>query len=292
MRRSTRSSRSFDCADRFSPSGVIAVAECGRPARDALASGPGEVCAVFRRSLYLRFAGERYACLGDASLGRGPLNARVSGRHALGRHEVGQWLAVSVAGSKLWRPRPLRARAGRRALGAKLAALVRAAAKQPARDGLGGAIAGASSPLIEHARPAMDAIDAWLLRGGASIPRRARALIGLGPGLTPSGDDYLAGLMIGLRAIGNRAAAAVLWRWLAPQAATLTSAISGAHLAAAARGEAHEALHACVAALFASDAARARLRWPCLLSRLDAVGHCSGRDGLAGAVAVARHRLR
>jgi len=292
MRLSTRLSRSFECTDRFSPTGVIAVAECGRLARDALASGPGEVCAVFRRSLYLRFAGERYACLGDASLGRGPLNARVSDRRALGRREPGQWLAVSVAGSKLWRPRPLRARAGRRALGANLAALARAAAKQPARDGLGGTIAGAGSPLIEHARPAMDAVDAWLLSGGASIPPRARALVGLGPGLTPAGDDYLAGLMIGLRATGNRSAAAALWSWLQPQTAALTSAISGAHLAAAARGEAHEALHACVAALFESEAARARVRWRYLLSRLDAVGHCSGRDGLAGVVAVARHRLR
>ena len=182
-------------------------------------------------------------------------------------------------------------RLAREALGANLAALARAAARQPARGGLGGVIAGAGSPLIERARPAMEAMDAWLRRGGASIPPRAGALIGLGPGLTPSGDDYLAGLMIGLRATGNRTAAAALWRWLEPQAATLTSAISGAHLAAAARGEVHEALHACVAALLGAKPARGGVRWKFLLSRLDAVGHCSGRDGLAGVVAVARHRL-
>ena len=183
--------------------------------------------------------------------------------------------------------RPARAR---RALGASLAALARAAARRPARGGLGGVISGAGSPLIEHARPAMEAIDAWLVRGGATIPPRARALIGLGPGLTPSGDDYLAGLMIGLRATGNRSAAAALWKWLEPQAATLTSAISGTHLAAAARGEVHAALHACVDALLGARAARGDVRWKFLLARLDAVGHCSGRDGLAGVVAVARHR--
>ena len=49
----------------------------GRFAYEAAALGEGEVCAVFRRSCYLRFAGERYACVGDASLGRGPLNALV-----------------------------------------------------------------------------------------------------------------------------------------------------------------------------------------------------------------------
>lgn len=271
---------------------MITVAECGRLAREALASGAGEVCAVFRRSLYLRFAGGRYACLGDASLGRGPLNARVSGRGALGLHDVGEWMSLSVADAKLWRPAPLRARAGCGALSLRLASLEQASARHAAREGLGGVIAGASSPLIDRARPAMDAIDAWLAERGAPIPPAARSLIGLGPGLTPSGDDFLAGLMIGLRATGNRPAAAGLWKWLEPQAATLTSAISGAHLAAAARGEAHEALHACVDALFGAAAPRGGPRWKYLLARLDAVGHCSGRDGLAGVVAVARHRLR
>jgi len=271
---------------------VIAVEVCGRFARKALASGPGEVCAVFRRSLYLRFSGERYACLGDASLGCGPLNARISARRGLGQHAVGESLTVSIAGTKLWRPRALRARAGRSALRANLAALERAAARQAARDGLGGAIVGAGSPLIEHARPAMAAIERWLAGEGASLAPAAQALIGLGPGLTPSGDDFLAGVMVGLRAGGNRARAALLWSWLEARTAKRTSAISRAHLAAAAQGEAHEALHDCVAALFAARAVRGRMQWDLLLARLDAVGHCSGRDGLAGVVAVARQRLR
>jgi hypothetical protein len=242
---------------------------------------------VFRRSLYLRFPGGRYACLGDASLGRGPLNARVSDRRALGRPDAGAWLAVSVVDSKIWGPRPFRSRANRAALRVNLASLTRAVTRRPARDGLGDAMVGVASPLIDHARPAMDAIDAWLCRTEAPLPRPALRLIGLGPGLTPSGDDYLGGLMIGLRAIGNRSGAAALWRWLEPRALECSSAISVAHLAAAAEGEAHEALHACVEALFGEHAAR----WGARLDRLDAVGHCSGRDGLAGVVAVARHRL-
>ena len=146
---------------------------------------------------------------------------------------------------------------------------------------------GVASPLIDHARPAMDAVETWLSRTDAPLPRGARQLIGLGPGLTPSGDDYLGGLMVGLRAIGNRSAAAALWRWLEPRALERTSSISVAHLAAAAHGEVHEALHACVEGLFSANATR----WSARLARLDAVGHCSGRDGLAGVVAVARHRL-
>ena len=51
----------------------------GRFAREALESGggDGEVCATFRRSFYLCCPGERYVCIGDASLGPGPLNALI-----------------------------------------------------------------------------------------------------------------------------------------------------------------------------------------------------------------------
>ena len=51
------------------------VRVAGRFAIEA-AQGEGEVRAVFRRSCYVRF-GSHYVCVGDASLGRGPLNALV-----------------------------------------------------------------------------------------------------------------------------------------------------------------------------------------------------------------------
>ena len=54
-----------------------------------------------------------------------------------------------------------------------------------------------------------------------------------------------------------------------------TSAIRAAQPAAAAAGQAHEALDAVLAG--SPD-----------LAELDGVGHCSGWDGLAGAVAVLR----
>ena len=56
----------------------VAVIECGRVASRVLAEETeGVVSAVFRRSCYLDFAGGRMICMGDRSLGRGPLNARV-----------------------------------------------------------------------------------------------------------------------------------------------------------------------------------------------------------------------
>ena len=267
---------------------MIAVRECGRFARAALARGPGEVCAVFRRSLYLRLPGGAYVCLGDATLGRGPLNARVVDPEALRGLKIGDAAAAGLRGARLWRPRDVGRRAAPSELRRNLQRLRHAATRHPAAQGLGGALVGARSPLLEHATPALRALDAWLARPREPVPARARRLIGLGPGLTPSGDDYFGGLLLGLRASGRRGAAAELWRWLEPRARRRTSAISFAHLAAAAQGEAHEALHACVAALFGAPPAR----WRRLLERLDAVGHSSGRDGLAGVVAVARHAAR
>lgn len=263
----------------------MALLEVGRFARDALAQGEGTVCAVFRRSLYLQFPGERFACIGDRSLGRGPLNALVSDWPAFASLAPGARLRLSTQGAKRWRaPRTVRPARGPR-LAARIDALVDAASGCAPREGLGGAIVGTNSPLLRHARPAMAALDRWLAAPRrATVPEQAHALIGLGPGLTPSGDDYLGGMLVALRSLGRAEIAAALWRWIAARLPGRTSAISGAHLAAAAAGEAHEALHDCLGALLAARVPH----WSDRLEQLDRVGHCSGWDALAGALAVAR----
>ena len=148
-------------------------------------------------------------------------------------------------------------------------------------EGLGPLLLGGSNPLIEHARPALRALDEWLPRGGPPAAEISR-LIGLGPGLTPSGDDYLGGVLLALRAFHENEKAELLWNWLAPRLIEGTSALSAAHLAAAASGRGSNALLQCIDLLFEEkpDAAR-RLR------ALGAVGHCSGWDSLAGAASVA-----
>ena len=233
------------------------AASAGRFARDALALGEGEVCAAFRRSFYLRFRDGRYACFGDASLGRGPLNALVDDFRpaALGAR-------VAVAVGPIWRPDALPVK------------FVSVADARVPDEGLGCLLAGQYNALATHAQPALEALEEWL-RHGLAVPNPAAALIGLGPGLTPSGDDYLGGMLIALHALARDAQAGALWRWLQPRLAAATSAISAAHLAAAAEGEGHEALHQV-------------LQGTAPPSALDAVGHCSGWDALAGAAAVLR----
>lgn len=233
----------------------------GRFARDALIGGEGEVCAVFRRSFYLRCPGERYACVGDASLGHGPLNVLL---RDLRTPSLGEHVSISLEQARLWQapvhPPTL-----------QLPLLAEAARGRVPAQGLGCLVIGAHNALSGHAQPALDALERWLV--GNALGDEAEQLIGLGPGLTPSGDDYLGGMLVALRLSGRGVQADGLWRWLQPRLKARTSAISAAHLAAAAAGEAHEALY---------DVLNGNLD----LKSLDAVGHCSGWDALAGAVAM------
>ncbi|HEY9532417.1 MAG TPA: DUF2877 domain-containing protein [Burkholderiales bacterium] len=233
----------------------------GRFAREALAAGQGEVCAVFRRSFYLRSPGERYACLGDASLGHGPLNVLVS---TLPMPALGERLSISLEQAAEWRPPAYNG-------ALDIGSLTQAARSRVPAEGLGGLVIGAHNALSGHAQPALEALERWLV--GNALADEAAQLIGLGPGLTPSGDDYLGGILVALRLTGRGMQAEGLWRWLQPRLKERTSAISAAHLSAAAAGEAHEALHIV-------------LNGELDLDSLDRVGHCSGWDALAGAVAV------
>jgi hypothetical protein len=236
--------------------------------------GEGEVRAVFRHSFYLQFLGERYACIGAPAVGRGPLNALVDDFRL---PAMGERVSLSIEGAELWSPPPLPAHASPDVMQLRAAARGRVP-----NEGLGGLVVDAHNSLSGHAQPALDALDRWLV--GNALEDEAQELIGLGPGLTPSGDDYLGGMLIALQQFGRKPQALSLWRWLEPRLVR-TSAISGAHLTAAAAGEGHDALHRCLVALCTD-----RADWSSALDALSSVGHVSGWDSLAGVVAVAKVR--
>src|ERR1700686_2577905 len=83
---------------------MLTLIECSRFTHEALSAGHGEICAMFRRSVYLRFTGERYACLGDDTLGRGPLNAVVAERRAFGSFRLGAHVNILSRNVALWSP--------------------------------------------------------------------------------------------------------------------------------------------------------------------------------------------
>ncbi|MEV4169801.1 DUF2877 domain-containing protein [Nonomuraea sp. NPDC049709] len=122
----------------------------------------------------------------------------------------------------------------------------------------------------------------WLL--GAVTA--AEQLVGLGPGLTPSGDDVLAGLLVALRHLGTAAGvdrAVWLADWLAAtvtfDARTRTTPISATLLHCAARGEASPEVIAVLRGVAGRQALDPALR------RLHRLGHTSGAD-LAQGIAI------
>jgi hypothetical protein len=107
----------------------------------------------------------------------------------------------------------------------------------------------------------------------------AKRLVGLGPGLTPSGDDILAGLLVTLRVLGGapeQALAGAIAEAVLPTAYDRTTALSATLLHCAARGQAGREVAAVLRGLTGAEPlgpAAARLR---------AAGHTSGADLIWG----------
>jgi Protein of unknown function (DUF2877) len=140
--------------------------------------------------------------------------------------------------------------------------------------------AGAHADALAHACAADDA---------AGAAAAASALVGLGPGLTPAGDDLIGGAFFA-RALLVRAGARDAARWDVAAASVKTAATRLTHPIGATllgdllAGEGWAPLHDLAAALASADE-RSALD---AARRLTGLGHSSGWDLLAGFVAGAR----
>lgn len=276
---------------------------------EAIAADGGSVLAVFRRSVYLSHEGsDTIACIGPPALGAGPLNALAEpdkglpdwGEAGLGQGEpvapenggfrIGALRFQALAGARLHEPPCGPLDWTKDGLAAAFVLLSDALARFDLSGGLAPLLrpddlAPSADPLlIERALPAIATLSAWL-DGNAARPPPPDAverLIGLGPGLTPSGDDFLGGAMIALSMSGYAVHAAALAEPALSAATEGTNRISRAHLRAAAKGFGADALHRCIDALARRDGEA--LGWA--LERLDAIGHSSGWDALAGAISA------
>lgn len=280
-------------------------------ARALKAGARDEVAAVFQRSFYIRLSGA-LVCVGIDGLEAGPLNMISTAPQALDwrTHPVRAGAPVAVCGDGImvdgrlafdlsgavpWRP-PLPPHGWSPAtLSNGLAGLEDAAKGRLPGDGLGIFIlidrAAEVTPLLRRASGPVGRLRMWCrrsLRREAGIPHDGppgiEALLGLGPGLTPSGDDFLGGMMIALSALGchgplGRLAATV--RRLAP---ARTTPISVSHLAATMAGHGAAPVHAALNAVLAGDMAALTPA----VERIGRVGHSSGWDTLAGMVTVLR----
>ena len=245
------------------------VESLGRTARALMGDRRrGYVIAVFRRSFYARF-GDAVICLGSRGIGQGPLNAlcwmpsglswsdRVANGAPVTRDDatllVGARLRFDYAEALSWQA-PVAVAVSVPSIHAGLARLA-AAARRRMPGGFGALLAAPLAPiasadeempdpLLRSAAAAIAALRDWLtaaLSGSPRPPPALAALIGLGPGLTPSGDDFLCGVMATLHYLGGSAVARRLAEGVLAAAAE-TNLISAAYLRCAAEGETSEVL--------------------------------------------------
>jgi hypothetical protein len=284
---------------------VPAVTEFGLLAQEALQGrSTGRVVAVFESSFYAVLGG-RWICIGLPYLGSGPLHVLCESR-PLRWPTVGDTAAAAGSifytdnkpfatfeAAATWAPE----RAPRwtlNSLRTGLGAVDEFWQVGPAEQGL--AAAGAHvplrakpSPMIEAATPGLVALNGIVgdaLEGRAPLPAdcaELTRLIGLGPGLTPSGDDVLAGALVALAALGLLGARDMLWNVCREHLAR-TNDISRAHLRTAALGYGAAALHAAIHTTIGGRADRVERA----IAAVSAIGHSSGRDGFAGALIVLR----
>lgn len=308
----------FSCVSPRLPNAArtMSVEECftveslGRTARALIDDRRcGYVIAVFRRSFYVRFD-DAVVCLGSREIGQGPLNVlcwmtsglswgdRVANGAPVTRDDekllVGARLRFDYAGAVSWRA-PVAAEVSVRSIHNGLARLA-AAARRRVPGGFGVLLAAPLAPIASAdeekldslspgAAAAIAALRDWLtaaLRGSPRPPPVLGALIGLGPGLTPSGDDFLCGVMATLHYLDRGAVAWRLAEAVLPAAAAETNLISAAYLRCAAEGEASELLFR----VLSSIATGGNGRLEASLDEIHRVGHTSGWDTLAGASAA------
>jgi hypothetical protein len=208
---------------------------------------------------------------------------------AAGRSDSGADWTVSIGAAATWEPRPWVRAIPPPALAERL----RSARATVVAEGAGASLlpllwvseapALPRGPVRAASAPARLLVDAAVQGDVASVARAARGLAGLGPGLTPSGDDLLAGFAAAWTLLGESlgvdgAALARVTDALVAGAERGASPLGRAWLGHAGRGELLEPMTRFVAALLGPEpgpldaAARGAL----------AVGSSSGTDWMVG----------
>jgi hypothetical protein len=229
----------------------------------------GNVIAVFDRCFYLDL-NNTYICLGSSNFSDGPLNVissapdktnwitsgiRVGDRVNVANYKlkVGLNMVFRFMNTEIWKPRPLLITS---ILTTKIEQFY---ASNPSQSGF-----------PKQAYPLIEALSDWLKTSTHLPPPSIKSLLGMGPGLTPSGDDFIGAMLITLHHMGQIQTKAQLTRSVLHHTTKATNPISAQHLYAAIDGMGSGALHRVLAGE------------PSALNTLVSIGHTSGWDALAG----------
>ena len=264
---------------------------------------------MFDRSVYVDL-GSQWICFGDATVGNGPVNLSLeptpySGvfadlavdqpvRVCAGAVHLGNRPLIIKMAAKVWSP-PLVPCWTNESLMRGLDALNAISRGRVPRQGLGVFLHGHGAELSGTREAHVCALSVfelarWLLnhlvdkRCVEGVPESAQQLIGLGPGLTPSGDDFLGGVLIALSLVHRQDIAALLYADLSPHLLTRTGPISRTHLVAASFGQGLETLHLAINSVIEGNVGVI----PTRVHHIERIGSSSGWDALAGACVVLR----
>lgn len=199
---------------------------------------------------------------------------------------VGGVLSIDLSAATLWEPSARALTVTPAELARRIAIVTSIAVAEAPGGGFVPLLSGLAIPesgdlVVERARQLLGTLlrtireEDWQTAAGA-----ARDLSGLGPGLTPSGDDALAGLVLGLRA-GRGTLPRPLQAAIALAVVGRTTDLAAARVQHAAAGHADEAVHNLLAALVSGPAENLDRATRALL----AYGHSSGADTLVGLLA-------
>lgn len=289
----------------------FSVEQCGALARPMFRGiQQGHVTAVFDRSFYIDIGGASACIIGRNAISA-PLNLVTNAAETVNWPASGLRAASSVlfcndsfvvanifrfqmTEAQTWTP-PKPVEDGNPAtLRSGLASIRSIAIRRAPAEGLGRLICQseartAPDALLKQADPAINLLRTEL-SASLKAPRQAsvaqfdgaHALLGLGPGLTPSGDDFVGGIMIALHIAGHSEISDQLWRSVSEVVVERTHPIARAHLEGASKGMGSAAVHHVLNAVLEGrngDLAEH-------INSIDQLGHTSGWDIIAGAICV------
>jgi Protein of unknown function (DUF2877) len=290
---------------------IAALSMSARVARAIRQEGwTGEVMAVHPRSVYVMDEDDEIYAIVRQPLGNGPLNlvvpaepAHLFNGLALGTSlastgtilGVGESITIGLDGAVVWESKAHGALASDGALLDRvLAVLCREISQRAPAESLARLLPHLDDEdlpePLEHVAhfPRSHALIGGLAESLAQRDRRrlkvvTSSLAGLGPGLTPAGDDFIAGVLLALAIVRARRGDPALneiAHLLVETAAPRTHEISAAYLRAAYDGQVSERWDPLLAALAAGEAEQITVAAAPVL----ATGETSGADMLAGFV--------
>jgi hypothetical protein len=266
----------------------------------------GEIHSAYRRTINLRFPPEQLVSLHGGQNLVAPFGIALGRRFGSPAYEkIGPGfraavadglvripeagLEVVLAEAAVWEPkaRPVSLPSPAAARHAEVLTAILLQHEDP--DGLAGLVDGGdATPLLRRARPCAVQLAEGLSQGDTSaLLAGAEPLLGLGPGLTPSGDDFLGGFM-GTALLALPDAAPLLQaagHEMLRLAQTKTTLLSRAFLAHALRGALAPPLDALLATILEAAGRESVAREAHAATTL---GHTSGTDMLAGMVFALR----